>query len=51
MIAEGVKENKPSVLGYAFEIADDTGAPLRTVKFTESVHNDFATLQQRESIH
>jgi hypothetical protein len=51
MIAEGVKANRPLVLGYAFEIADEAGTVLRTVKFTESLHNDFIVLLQRGSIH
>ena len=40
LIGEHVKMNDSSILTYAFEIADENGAAIRTVPFTEGLLDD-----------
>jgi hypothetical protein len=45
MIAEAIKADRPSVLRYAFEIADGDGSTLYRVKFIECINRGFSKLQ------
>jgi hypothetical protein len=41
LIAARIRDNDPSVLENAFEITDEQGVVLRTVKFTEGLRQEF----------
>ena len=51
MIAEHIRMGDPAILDYAFEIVDESGALLRTLAFSEALHDDNGPVRTPPGIH